>query len=332
MLELILKRILLVCLLTTVAMPAFSNEDENAETTEPNNASEQASNASEQESNANLVQELFNPFTSNYVLIGADSDTSELDSDEDEKNWDIKFQLSFVSQINTGASRFENKFGQFSRFVTRYIGPWFFAYTQESYWDTGRDSAPFRESNYRPELFFRSPFSEKFSEQFGKRTGLYYGWIHESNGRDGDESGGWDRLFLRLNVPFGASRPSRNLSSLNSTWNLDLRLWQIFSESQRNPDIWKYAGSGELTLNVKHTNICPFSSRVCNMALTLRKGGKLADSSYGLVQLEHRVPITKTGIHIVTQLTSGHGYSIERYNQHESAVRIGFQFSDLFAP
>jgi len=271
---------------------------------------------------------LFNPFYSNYVITGADSDSSNIDSDEEEKNWDIKYQISFLSQINTGVSRLENKIGSISRTISRYIGPWYFGYTQESYWDTGRSSAPFRESNYRPEFFFRSPMSSRF----GQNASLYYGWVHESNGRDGDESGGWDRLFMRYNHSFGMQVENQNHTSLGSMWNVDLRVWHILNASQRNDDIWDYAGSVELMLNARHNKICPFSTRVCAIGLTLRKGGKLTDTSYGLLQLEHRIPVTRTGINFVTQLTTGHGHSIERHNQHESAIRFGFHFSDLFVP
>lgn len=271
---------------------------------------------------------LFNPFFSNYVIAGADSDTTNIASDEEEKNWDIKFQISFLSQINTGVTRLENRLGDLSRIIGKYVGPWYFGYTQESYWDTGRSSSPFRESNYRPEFFFHSPVSSRM----GQNASLYYGWVHESNGRDGDESGGWDRLFVRYNHSFGKQYTDQNHASLGSTWNVDLRVWHILNESRRNDDIWDYAGSAELKLNVRHNNICPFSSRVCAIGLTLRKGGKFSDTSHGLLQFEHRFPITRTGINFVTQVTTGHGHSIERYNQHESAIRIGFQFSDLTVP
>lgn len=275
-----------------------------------------------------FLPDLYNPYYQNYVLFGADSDSTDVDNDEDEKNVDIKFQISFVSQINIGASRLDNDIGEFSGTVSDFLGPWFFGYTQESYWDIGKDSSPFRESNYRPEFFFRAPLSHRL----GKNANLFYGWIHESNGRDGDESGGWDRLFIRYNDSFGRRMNESDNTILNSMWNVDLRVWDIYSESKRNKDIWRYAGSAELIVNFQHENACPFSSRTCSIALTLRKGGKIDDTSHGLVQLEHRFPITATGVKLVTQITSGYGHSIERYNRHESAIRIGFQFSEFFVP
>jgi len=250
-----------------------------------------------QDSNPNR---LFNPFYPNYVLIGADSLTSELDREAEDINADIKFQLSFVTQFNTGLAE---------------VVPL----------DMG---SKFVDINYRPEFFFRLPYFSEFD--------FYYGYIHESNGRDGEESGGWDRAFFRVNWDFGEPISRANDTSLKNKWNLDVRGWKILpgTTSNRNRDIRKFAGNFEATINVSKINnrwLC-FSRKKCGYGLVLRKGGGIDDFSHGLVQLDTRFPITQTGVQLVLQLTSGYGHSIERYNVHETAARVLLQFSDIYTP
>lgn len=60
----------------------------------------------------------------------------------------------------------------------------YFGYTQTALWDLESDSAPFRDSSYRPSLFYRN---DQIWTSPGRdvRFGLAGGLEHESNGRDG---------------------------------------------------------------------------------------------------------------------------------------------------
>src|SRR3990167_5146064 len=60
-------------------------------------------------------------------------------------------------------------------------GPLYFGYTQRSFWQAynGKESAPFRETLYNPEVFFRFQPGNRLSSQWGFDLGIE----HESNGK-----------------------------------------------------------------------------------------------------------------------------------------------------
>ena len=247
----------------------------------------------------------FNP---NYLLLGADS----LESNDGLGNGDcdIKFQLSFSRRITATEEMSD----------TPLIGaldddsPLFFAFTQRAWWDICRHSSPFRETNYAPSLFWSRPH-----RLFGVDTRVFVGYIHESNGRDGDASTGWDRVFVRARVPFGRSdRAPRR-------WTADLALWEPFKVSDNNPDLEQFAGYGELALTyVARPGV--------TVRLTGRKGGGLLRWERGLGELDVAFPFFGTGLQMLVQYTNGYGTSLERFDQHEYAVRVGILFSDFIEP
>ncbi|MDH5561432.1 MAG: phospholipase A, partial [Deltaproteobacteria bacterium] len=71
----------------------------------------------------------------------------------------------------------------------------FFAYTQKSFWQVFdlENSRPFRETNYNPELFFRSDIVT--TDHLGSFA-LDFGYEHESNGAREPISRSWDRLYF----------------------------------------------------------------------------------------------------------------------------------------
>ncbi|MFX7858123.1 phospholipase A, partial [Acinetobacter baumannii] len=85
----------------------------------------------------------------------------------------MKFQLSFKFRI----------FQPENPASTALLDNLYFGYTQFSLWDLGKESAPFRDTNYRPSLFYYRPDT---GIQGGALSRLSFagGIEHESNGRD----------------------------------------------------------------------------------------------------------------------------------------------------
>lgn len=85
------------------------------------------------------------------------------------------------------------------RFVPSF--PLYFGYTQLMKWQLFLASAPFRDVNYEPELFYRwhfEPEPERDDENPPPPHFLDWGvFAHESNGQDGPNSRSWDRAYLR---------------------------------------------------------------------------------------------------------------------------------------
>src|SRR5438105_3945304 len=108
-----------------------------------------------------------------YFVLGARS------------GYSARFQLSFKYRL------FDQSvgFGQ--------DRPWlsglYFGYTQNSLWDLSAQSKPFRDTSYRPSLFWKWERADDKTWIDAARFGIE----HESNGKDGDRSRSINMLFIR---------------------------------------------------------------------------------------------------------------------------------------
>jgi phospholipase A1 len=111
------------------------------------------------------------------------------------------------------------------------------AYTQQSQWQVynHEHSAPFRETNYMPELFVLFPTHYNLLGLDGRFASV--GFLHQSNGRANPLSRSWNRVYGQ----FGFER---------GNFNLLVRPWiriQDSADDDDNPDIIRYEGYGDVT-------------------------------------------------------------------------------------
>lgn len=106
----------------------------------------------------------------------------------------------------------------------------YFAFTQLMFWSIYEDSKPFREVNYRPEVFYR--FIDK-ENKFLRSVDV--GYYHHSNGKDLEDSRSLDKLFLRTS--FVTSYRRQLLGSI-------IKLQKIFNEDSTNKDISNHLAFG----------------------------------------------------------------------------------------
>jgi phospholipase A1 len=186
----------------------------------------------------------------------------------------------------------------------------YFGYTQKSFWQLydGRDSRPFRETNFNPELFLR------FKALGGTRWGVDGGADHESNGKPLPDSRSWNRLWL---------------AGYNETGNhlVHFKVWYRLPEQARetpddpkgddNPDIEDYLGYGELTLQRRF-----FASRHQG-SLMLRINPM---TGYGAASLTWSAPL---GDYAYWMLHAFHGYgeSLADYDREITRLGIGVALS-----
>lgn len=207
-----------------------------------------------------------------------------------------KFQLSFKYRIfdslwDTG--------------ITDHI---YFGYTQTSIWDLETGSAPFRDTSYRPSLFYyRNDLAS-----FGTRAqlGMQAGVEHESNGKSGADSRSINTLFVRPVVLVG------DLSRRH--WTIAPKIW-TYLEKDDNPDIADYRGYFDLLVKYGSENSWFVSSN-------LRKGAR---AGYGSMQLDGAYALTKSrqgrvGTYLHLQYFNGWGENILDYDKKfKSQFRIG---------
>ena len=240
------------------------------------------------------------PYKPNYVMVGYNPDPNEApfqeafpDEEIDFEEAEIKFQISFMFPI------VRNIFGD--------NGDLNIAYTNRSFWQAFDEdlSAPFRETNHEPEIFFQFDNDWKILG-FTNRLNSF-GYVHQSNGRNDPLSRSWNRLFANFILE------RKNLA-------ISIKPWIIIMDLTGNEDIQDYMGNVELRGAYKwHRNTFSLLLRN-NLQSGFSKGAFQADWSFPIYQR----------LRGYVQYFNGYGESLIDYNVHNNTLGLGFLFTDYF--
>jgi phospholipase A1 len=192
-----------------------------------------------------------------------------------------------------------------------------FAFTTTSWWQAYNSdiSAPFRETNYEPEVILNYHHSWSLLGFPVEQTTLSFN--HQSNGQTGQLSRSWNRIILGF-----AFAPTDNV-----LWGF--RTWYRLPENEKktaldpsgddNPDIQKYMGYGELgglwSISDKHS-----------LEFMLRNNLRSSDNR-GAIQLGWSFPINDR-IQGYVEYFNGYGESLIYYNHHAHRLGIGFKLTN----
>lgn len=230
------------------------------------------------------------PYHSNYILPITYDEKSHSDG---RKHLETTFQISFKKDV------FHNVFGYGEN-----IG---FAYTQRNWWQITEDSAPFRETNYLPEVYVQVPNQNRDS----MLKGAQFGFLHESNGQ-GDAEGksrSWNRLYLEGYFNYKDSY-------------IVPRVWYRIPEAKSKDDnrhIENYLGYGDLSIFI------PYEKSL--VKLLLRNNLKFSGSNHGAFQVDWTYPLGETGLFGYIQYFNGYGESLIDYNKKTNRLGIGVALS-----
>ncbi len=220
----------------------------------------------------------------------------DVDPNAKAQNAEVKFQISFKVKL------WEDILG-------KDMDLWF-AYTQLAFWQLyNKDfSAPFRETNYEPELLLN--FRTNYELLGLKGRFINVGLNHQSNGRSQPLSRSWNRIVAN----FGFER---------GMFNLLLKTWYRIPETAKdddNPDIDRYLGYGEIW-GYYYWNKNRFG-------VMLRNNLRPSDNK-GAVQLEWAFPLIE---HVsgYIQYFNGYGESLIDYNKSVNRFGIGFMLMDWY--
>ncbi|MDY0291196.1 MAG: phospholipase A [Desulfuromonadaceae bacterium] len=216
-------------------------------------------------------------------------------------NVEVKFQFSFKFPV--------------WRSVVSDIDLWA-AYTNLSFWQAYNESysSPFRDTSHEPELFLSKSNDLQI---FGfTNTENRIGAVHQSNGKDGDQSRSWNRIYLQMVFE-------------RDNLILAFKPWYRIPESDKNgaadptgddnPDIDAYLGYGEIRALYKwedHT-----------FTLLLRNNLRTGDNR-GAVELGWIFPIT-TCINGYLQYFNGYGESLIDYDSSVNRIGLGFTVTEM---
>jgi phospholipase A1/A2 len=187
------------------------------------------------------------------------------------------------------------------------------AFTQQAMWQiwNGRDSKPFRNTDYEPEAIYVVPVPQSL------RT-LPWGWkwrfnqfaiAHQSNGQSDPLSRSWNRAYI------GSGFERGDVSIV-------ARLSQRFNErrsTDNNPDLVDYRGRGELTFGWT-----PGAATTSLMWRNTLKGDK-----YGALQFEWTYPMVSSrpnGLRWFFQAFHGYGETLTDYNFRQTSIGLGLTF------
>lgn len=195
----------------------------------------------------------------------------------------------------------------------------YFGFTLKSFWQVYNKgiSAPFRETNYRPEVFYQMPLP------IASSRGVWLGRLgieHESNGRTQYRSRSWNRIYVTV----GYLRPN---------WGLLFQPWYRIPESKKkddgdpgtpppasgddNPDIEDYMGNYELT-GVYRWQKLEFSG-------LFRRN---FEEGHGAHEIGVSFPLWGR-MRGFAQYFEGHGESLIDYDHKTRRIGIGVLLTDL---
>ena len=239
------------------------------------------------------------PFS--YLFSGVNSDPfGELaitgDDEQHPRDYEAKYQISFAIPL--------------WRHILGHKSELRFGYTQVSVWQiySSENSSPFRDTNYEPELIWRTP------------VGAYWGDLsfdtfqvsfdHQSNGRTDPLSRSWNRIIATM-------------SFSTDDWVVALRPWYRLpedAEDDNNPDIEDYLGYGEFWSWYKggrHT-----------LGLMLRNNFR-SDDNRTTVQLDWSFPIHPK-LKGYAQYFNGYGETLVDYRFRNERLGIGIMLLNIF--
>ncbi|HWU68403.1 MAG TPA: phospholipase A [Stenotrophobium sp.] len=184
----------------------------------------------------------------------------------------------------------------------------YFAYTQKSFWQLydKKESSPFRETDYNPELFYR--WTPAFS--WINHWGADLGFEHESNGMGLPDSRSWNRIYI---APFQAK----------GKYMVYLKFWYRLPEKAKtsptdaegddNPDIQRYLGHAEFQVERQF-----FHDQLAH--LTIRDNPA---TGKGSVAFNYSIPSNDGSLFYCINFFSGYGESLIDYNHAITRVGIG---------
>lgn len=268
-----------------------------------------------QERNTEYLEYVITPHRENYILPFSYQDkpnnnpwstgTDFLEENPFEHT-EIKLQISFkVPLLETSLLHTEDGV--------------YFGFTMKSFWQAYNHeiSAPFRETNYRPEIFYQTPISiPDVNGAFFFRTGFE----HESNGRSQLLSRSWNRAYIGL----GFIRPN---------WAVYLQPWYRIPEDEKiddgdpstpppakgddNPDIEDYYGHFELKAAYERSDY--------QIGTLIRSNTK---THKGAFELSYSFPLHGR-LRGLIQYFDGYGESLIDYDYRMQRYSIGILLTDF---
>lgn len=239
----------------------------------------------------------FTPYKENYILFGSMQNKDGSDPFSG-KTFDIRFEFGMKFRL------FQNE-DDFDKTSPIYVG-----YSQKAWWDIAESSAPFREHNYNPEVFWDFREDEIYGREEDafllEKIGDYVDRIgveHQSNGLAGLESRSWDRIYAQ-----------RTFATEDNDFSFRLKAWNVINLGNENADITDYLGNLEAKLSYRPNKRFEFNGSVM-------KGHHTSKYSYRLDLISSLGELSNSKF--MLSYYDGFGEALISYNQKTQSLRAG---------
>lgn len=217
-------------------------------------------------------------------------------------NSEVQFQLSIKAALAGGL---------FTDADTLFVGA-----TVRAFWQAYNAdiSAPFRETNYEPELFWVTPVPWKILG--GDATLFSIGLSHQSNGRTQPFSRSWNRVYGSV-----IWERWRYVFHLKTWWRIPegKKDDPIDARGDDNPDIEDYMGNFEFEIAYRKNDQ--------EVSIMMRNNLDREDNR-GAIQVDWTFPL-KRRFRGYVQLFNGYGESLIDYNANIERIGFGILLTDL---
>lgn len=205
----------------------------------------------------------------------------------------------------------------------------YFSYTQKSFWDIGKTSMPFEESNYNPEIFISHPVDWPVDRRFKLHDVTLGLFEHESNGLAGPDSRSWNRSYVASSFGLESQKALEETKALiHYRFLISVKLWIAYSQKDQdqylesigrgNEEFSDYSGRGEIGASLRDIllpkNQIDFKTRIFHA---------WNRESY---EIGYHQNIPKTNFYLYAQYWYGYGESLLRFAELDRRFKIGLSF------
>lgn len=213
-------------------------------------------------------------------------------------NTAARVQISFKYQL----------FGKGSAFGggASWLDGFHIGYTQKMFADLTRQSSPFRNVDYAPEIFYASrPLA------LSGRLGLsgQIALLHESNGRDGAASRSYNQVYVQPTIAWQMGRYTARIGP---------RAWVFVGSNSDNPQIQRFRGNTGLFAEIGDANGFQLTGR-SRLNLGSGKGSGELELSHPLGPLIGR----DVNLLLFVQAFTGFGETLLDYDVRVQRLRFG---------
>ena len=210
------------------------------------------------------------------------------------KGLNARFQLSFKFRP-TGPENPDDD-------GTLFTDQFYFAFTQTSLWDWNATSKPFRDSSYRPAIFYQRIHAGEF---LGADLGFAAGVEHESNGKDGLNSRSINIAYVTPTLRWNFGHTSRLTLAAKTYYYLD---------KVENDDIDEYRGYCDFIVGWEKFDGLKLEAKI-RKGTVGQHGSLQIDASYPFSSILHYKNFILRHGYFHAQYFNGWGETILDYNK-----------------